>query len=369
MNHKKEFLDRLPFERTDPSAQTVLQSKKQHKVKLWQLDHIYHCAIIGTCLTLDEVKKLLRQLHIGTNGFLAYELHTTIVTLISENNHPSKKVQSYLDKKFKSAVQETKIFQQDQLKGYWKAALYSGDMIGAFWAVLSHPASNKEMKRVFYGDIHMLSHLSGASNRADIQRLSLLEQERTNHKTELHSWKVKHNKLATKNRCLSNTINTHIEQQSDLENQVHALRNSLDQLQILQNVKERQELDALVEKLMHKNNYQKSEIVNYQNQEQNLSTIVANQKQQILDKNDQLLTYQNEVEYLQSTLREKSQPQCPLQKQNLCGKCILYVGGKTNLIPHYRELVEESSGNFIHHDGGLEKTAFAKQGRCGCISE
>ncbi|WP_428354923.1 DUF2325 domain-containing protein [Methyloprofundus sp.] len=34
---------------------------------------------------------------------------------------------------------------------------------------------------------------------------------------------------------------------------------------------------------------------------------------------------------------------------------LLYVGGKTNLIPFYRELVEEHAGTFMHHDGGLEK--------------
>lgn len=95
MNEK--FLNSLPFE-----------EKKQDKVKLWHLGHHYHCAVIGTCLTIDEVKKLLRKLHTGTNDFPAYKLHTTIVTLISENNHLSKKVQSYLDKKFKPAVQETK---------------------------------------------------------------------------------------------------------------------------------------------------------------------------------------------------------------------------------------------------------------------
>ena len=39
----------------------------------------------------------------------------------------------------------------------------------------------------------------------------------------------------------------------------------------------------------------------------------------------------------------------------MCGQCVLYVGGKTSLIPYYRELVEEKSGVFLHHDGGIEK--------------
>ncbi len=311
---KEKFRDWLPS-----------QKKKQDKVKLWHLDHNYHCAVIGTCLTLDEVKKLLRQLHIGTNGFLPYELHTTIVTLISENNRPSKKVQSYLDKKFQSAVLETKKMHADQLKGFWKAALYSGDMIGVFWAVMSHSESDEEMKRIFYGDIHMLSHLSGASNRADLKRLSLLEQERRNHQSEMRSWEVKCNKLACENNRLLNDAKSHHEQRSDLENRVYALKNSHDQLMILQSTKERQELDNLVEKLANKLDCQKIEISKYQKIKQQSPKIIARQKQHIMRSQDQLLVYQNEVEYLQSALLEKTQPQCPLQKQELCGQCVLYV--------------------------------------------
>ena len=39
---------------------------------------------------------------------------------------------------------------------------------------------------------------------------------------------------------------------------------------------------------------------------------------------------------------------------SLCGKTVLYVGGLNNLIPHYRQLVEQYGGRFLHHDGGKE---------------
>lgn len=331
------------------------QVKKQDKVKLWHLEHNYHCAIIGTCLTMDEVKKILRQLHIGTNGLPPYELHTTIVTLISENNFPSKKVQSYLDKKFKSIVQDTKNMQADELKGFWKAALYCGDMIGAFWAVISHPKSDEEMKRTYYGDIHMLSHMSGASNRADIKRLNRLEKERGSHESEKRSWEIKCNKLTSENNRLLVDAEAHHEQRIDFKNQVNALKNSLDHLMILQSTKERQELSSLVSKMTIKLDCQENEMTKYLKKEQQLSKLIAKQKQQIDTGHDELLAYQNEVEYLQSALTEKTKAQCPLQKLGLCGQSVLYVGGKTNLIPFYRELVEENSGIFIYHDGGLEK--------------
>lgn len=332
------------------------QLKKQSEIKLWQLDHNYHCAIIGTCLTLEEVKKILRQLHIETNGFPTYELHTSIVTIISENSFPSKKVQNYLNKKFKLEVQKTKIMTGDKLKGFWKAALYGGNMIGAFWAVMMHPESDEAMKRIFYGDIHMLSHLSGASNRADLMRLSQLKQERTEYDTERLSWEDKCNKLVSENGRLKNTEKRLHEQQTDLNNHITALKNSLEQLMILQSTKKRQELDALLEKQAVKLESQTNEIAKHQRKEKQFSKLTSAQEQQISASHNELLVYQNEVEYLQSILIAKPQVECPLQKQNLCGQCVLYVGGKTNLIPFYRELVEVNSGIFIHHDGGTEKS-------------
>ncbi len=39
---------------------------------------------------------------------------------------------------------------------------------------------------------------------------------------------------------------------------------------------------------------------------------------------------------------------------DLCGRCILYVGGRQAQCAHFRALVERLNGEFIHHDGGRE---------------
>ena len=48
---------------------------------------------------------------------------------------------------------------------------------GPYWAALSHPNIDYETTIRIYSDVHMLSHLVGSSNRADIARLSELELE------------------------------------------------------------------------------------------------------------------------------------------------------------------------------------------------
>ena len=38
----------------------------------------------------------------------------------------------------------------------------------------------------------------------------------------------------------------------------------------------------------------------------------------------------------------------------LGGRCLLCIGGRENLVGHYRGLVEGLGGRFLHHDGGIE---------------
>ena len=126
-------------------------------------------------------------------------------------------------------------------------------------------------------------------------------------------------------------------------------------MMILESTKEREGLENQLEKLKNRLNIQENRMTKYLKKERQFVEIIARQKRGIITSQDALLISQNEVEYLQVAFVEKLQPQCPLSKQDLGGKCVLYVGGKTNLIPYYRELVEDHSGVFIHHDGGLEK--------------
>ena len=63
------------------------------------------------------------------------------------------------------------------MRALWRDARQQGDIPGAYWAALTHPATSDALIREVFGEVHMLSHLVGAANRADIRRLSELEAE------------------------------------------------------------------------------------------------------------------------------------------------------------------------------------------------
>src|SRR5262249_767764 len=63
----------------------------------------------------------------------------------------------------------------EQVRAAWDLALEAGEIPGAYWATMTHPATTEALVRHVFGEIHMLSHLVGAANRADIRRLRDLE--------------------------------------------------------------------------------------------------------------------------------------------------------------------------------------------------
>jgi hypothetical protein len=44
------------------------------------------------------------------------------------------------------------------------------------------------------------------------------------------------------------------------------------------------------------------------------------------------------------------------QGVNLCGRKIMYIGGRSSLVQYYRALVERRGGKFVYHDGGVESS-------------
>jgi hypothetical protein len=50
-----------------------------------------------------------------------------------------------------------------------------GNIPGAYWAALTHPATTQDIVTRIFAGVHMLSHVVGTANRADIRRLQQLE--------------------------------------------------------------------------------------------------------------------------------------------------------------------------------------------------
>ena len=332
-------------------------SKKTVRTKLWQLDHNYHCAIIGTCLSLKEVKNLLTSLSIDYSHSNTYDIHTIIVTMISYNDYRSKKVQSYLDKKFATTLKKVKKMDEQALRVEWKNVLNNGNLVATFWAIISHPLTSEQMKRDFYGNIHMLSHLSGASNRVDLKRLDHLEKDQVRLLKAANVDQKKSSHFKDELLIEKNTVQQLKESAADLTRQLAELKEENSVLLQSKSSKERQQLNLQLSHLSNKISAQDNEREKQKEVIEQLKMEASQQTKQYLSSASEVIIYKEEALYLQNLLsQQKERDDCLFKKQTLCGQCVLYVGGKKNLIPYYRDLVEKKSGTFLHHDGGEEKS-------------
>jgi hypothetical protein len=342
--------------------------KSQARRKIWELDGRYHCSILGTCLTLKELRQITRKAKIkGSEKFSDYELHTSFVSVLNEKSYTSRLVNKHLDKKYKRTLQQFSKRQGDQEREqFWKKAVSTGEVAGAFWALISHPKSDDQLIHDIYGKIHMLSHLSGASVRVDMQEFHRLTQvnqqldqhskqmttmtrKKLNNKTaEVAHWKLQYLTLLQKNKILFASKQELVALQNDpLQQEIKdcnsqlRLENERYKTRASKLERDNKQLQQHLEQLQIKHQGVQQKLTNKYQQNQSLQTLLASSLAQ-----QKQSTPSNQVNNSRVCPNDNS--------QDLCGKCVLYVGGRTGQYSHFRDLVEQYNGRFTYHDGGRE---------------
>jgi len=337
-----------------PTEAASARRPSRQRKKLWELQSHFHCSVIGTCLTLEELRRLCRKANIIFETAVSdHALHSAFVNVAGESAYPSRLLQKHLDNKYKRIIQHVvKIRDADALPPLWHEAMKSGEVASAFWALLTHPQTSDELLEQMYGDIHMLSHLAGSAVRVDMQKLS--QQHRRIKDLEAQLKKLRHEtqrKLNEKDETIQ-TISQRLQQtlrseqklaqrehsgrSPDMQKQIDELSNKLT---ALQTQKERAEDSA---------SEWKQFAIRSEDRNLRLEQALAEAQQQ----RDALEAS------LASLLSRDCRNTCPQEKGkkdlDLCNRCVLYVGGRAGQHSHFRTLVEQSNGRFIHHDGGRE---------------
>ena len=323
-----------------------IKAEKRLRRKLWEVNPRFHCAILGTCLTVDDLHKITRQSGLSLKDDCAdYELHATLVAQADRRSKVNRHIQKMLERKYRRWVQTAALLRQSEaLEKFWSQQLKSGEVAGPFWALVTHPHADEALLTRAYGEIHMLSHLQGASNRADRQRLrqqvaeidalnGRLERLRRNHQSQLE------------------------QRDRRLEQQSLELRS----------------LKSRIEGSAHRNGKVASHD-SEQAQDPHLRRL-SRAEERLARREMELDRLHIEKSALQELLKESQQERVALEEAigqllapqsrggksgesslDLGGRRVLYVGGRSTLTPHLRSLVESSNGRFTYHDGGLEQS-------------
>lgn len=329
-------------------ADDIAFGNGKRRERLWDLSSYLHCSIIGTCLTTAE----LRQFFVKLKDPLAktasdHEIHSLAVQGAARRDLPGKLLHKMLDKRHEAHIRRFgKTATVEDLRGLWRACLAKGEVPGAYWAVLTHPLTDQALIREVFGDVHMLSHLVGMSNRMDIAKLRELERERA----------ASAEKIARQEARLRQGAEERVALRRDVERLERDLRLAQD----LRLVQDHQVVPAS-EPAASSNLRQR--LADEQAHAAALGTRLATRDQELAASAERVRVLEQQVEELvrevramEAALAVSSADAPDSAALDLAGRCLLYVGGRPRQVEQVKAMAERLGGRLLCHDGGVEET-------------
>jgi hypothetical protein len=326
--------------RDEPAATTG----PPRRTKLWEFNTNLHCSIIGTCLSTAELRQHLKKIGLAQAESSDHDLHGAAVSLAARHDKAAKLLHKALDERHRIAIHRfAKGHTEDEVRSLWRDSVRRGEIPGAYWATLTHPATTRTLIRDAFGEVHMLSHLVGAANRANIRRLCQLEEENAGLRARLDKQQVAFREAVV-------TRDTTIQElRQALSQQVASGLCTPDEngamlRQLVANLERRIASEArrsavLAERLANANAATSEERAARANFERENGTL------------------RRELEVIEASLRTvccDSAADTDTLRPRLEGVTLLYVGGRTHQIAQLRAIAENSGASFVHHDGGIE---------------
>jgi hypothetical protein len=326
--------------------------------KIWELADTLHCSIIGTCLSNAELRHALAR--VGVNGIDAaddHELHVVGVMLAGRRDAGAKLLQRALDRRHALAIKQyAKAKDEDALRRLWDESMRSSDIPGAYWALLSHPVATETIVKKAFQDVHMLSHLVGAANRADIRRLRQLEQENGALNEKLHRQQQQLRDGFTSRDETIRQLNALLARQPSAEGAGADREGGQEENAASAGEETSRNVIADLNRRLGQETARRERL------EQRLSAMSATMKKTA----EALQRAQGERDALRRELESLEDHIAGLLQRatddgetalELSERTMLYVGGRPNQIPQLKALVERTGARFLHHDGGIEHSS------------
>jgi hypothetical protein len=329
--------------------------------KIWELNEL-QCSILGTCLSLGELRRIAKKAGLDLpKDATEFQVHSLFVAVCKVNRPESKAVNKALDRKFSSALFKFSTGKsEEELRLLWRQARDNGEIPGPYWALMSNPNLSEQFQAEVFGEVHMLSHLVGSANRADIRRLSVLEEEldrvQRRWTTAKAAYRKRFKRLEEENKEARRQIGVLAKELETYKTRAAKMANSTLQ----------QENEALLRTLSVQSASLTEASMHNDRLSQEMDDVARRMEQlqrDVAEKEAETTFLETELHRLLASMApdacpsgcsKAGTPACP--GPNLCGKRILYVGGRTNMVQHYRALVERHGGRFEHHDGGVEES-------------
>lgn len=324
------------------AAEIALEAGAKRRTKIWELAATLHCSIVGTCLTTAELRAILRKFKLGDGDTPSdHAAHALAVGAVDKRDMLAKQIQKALDRRHAAAIaRASAIDTLSALQKFWDDAVQSGEIPGPYWAVLTHPQASDTLIRRAFGDVHMLSHMVGASNRADIKRLNELEEAREALQAELSRQQARARDNIMARDAKIHELNALLAERISAAPATNADGTGLERLV----VDLRRQLEASTQRQTR-----------LDERAQALTATIHDKDQRIAALEREGMVLREELASAEDGLAQGGLEHAPA-RLNLAGLTFLYVGGQPSQAARLKRIVTEADGRLLHHDGGVEES-------------
>jgi len=310
--------------------------------RLWELPVRHHCVLLGAAFDVRELRQLFRRA--GSRDYAAasnYELHSSAVHFARESNAFSGPVHRLLDERFRDMLLRFRdAATAGELLERWKQFAARGEAISAYWAALTHPACDDALDETLGLEMHMAAHHAFAERRAAARRLRQLQERVIDLERTLTGARDRVNGLKRETARLR-------EESAASEGRLREVCSQRDAaFTELEGWRYGKETDSLRERVAALTSALSA-------REQAAKAERCRLKEALREAQRRIGALERpSAQARRSELR--SLPLLVATEADLARRRVLCLGGKTSLVPHYREIVERARGEFVHHDGGIE---------------
>ena len=326
--------------------------------KLWEIRPDLHCSILGTCLSYTDLLKIGRKAgFVPSEAATEYEVHKYFVHRAEEPSRLARLMHKEMDRKYRSAIHACQPAQcAADLDEFWSNALAKGDIPGPYWALTTNPLTTETLLVRAFGDVHMLSHLTGAANRADVRRLRGMEAALADANRRLTAQATEHWRAAAQ----------HAGQVASLERRLRAAQAdgatraaAEARLREFESGETHRALERANATLVADLEVSRRACGSAQARCRALEHEISELRQANREATAILEALRNECSALEALVRADIAGEATPSRQeasaiDLCGRRIAYVGGRAGAVSHFRTVVESLNGHFCHHDGGID---------------
>jgi hypothetical protein len=324
---------------------------KPFRLKLWEINDSFKCPVIGTCLDITEQKQILKKEGISVKNKSDFEIHEIIVGSSESEDCLSRRIDSWLNRKFKKEITAFSKLKENEFIQLWKSRLKDGKIEGILWIAATRSDLPSKAMREIFGDIHMEMHLNARKNREKRQKLDY-QQEKNHVLAQRLKEAAKTKRILTKeNERLKKEFSNLCQVSALLENKKRELELGLtklrDESMVPGLLTKNHELQGEVKRLSQEiRDYQKK-VKAIESQNNKLSSKLDIQREM----NDHL---RKELERNNTQASALNRPREAYSSFNLRQKRFLIVGGISKMESLYRQLIEENGGIFEYNDGYMK---------------